>query len=1765
MATIVTRGGKGSPLTNNEVDNNFINLNTELAGKATLSSLATVATTGSYSDLVGSPTNISSFTNDAGYITSSGSITGNADTATQLATARTISLAGDVTGSATFDGSANITITAAVADDSHAHIIGNIDGLQSALDGKAALGANSDITSMTGITGGVSTPDYIDFDTAATPTRATGRMWWDNNDNAQTLSLGLAGSDVTLRLGKELYFRVKATSAITKGQVVMFTGTVGSSGGLTAAPASGITETTGSYIMGVAAESIALNGWGYVTQFGLVRGLDTTGGTEAWTDGQILYYDPSVSGGLTKTVPSAPNAKVELAAVVSAHASNGSLFVRVSANPSLEQLSDVETSSASDTDLLQYNGTAGVWQHSPASGITVGNVSGTVAIANGGTGATSLTSGYVLKGNGTSPVSASVIYDNGTNVGIGTTSPDSAALLDVVSSNGKYVRTKVTAANSTTGYILANDARTWVIRANGSNSDALEFRNATSDRQEMVIDSSGRVGIGTSSPSGLLEINGGTGAATTGGTLIVRQDGDTNADGIALTSSNATSHRIWKDASGILNIGPSNLPSAFVQNLSGSVGIGTSSPSQTLQVQGTGYATSDFRAPRFYDSNNTAYYINPNSTSIIGVAADNTWLDMINHSETNFKLRFYNDGTNNGTSAPAFRVGLYYSNTENSSIHFYRGGATTGGFLTFNTDTGAERMRITSAGDVGIGTSSPFSNAAYNALTVGGTLRGIVACRNASNADVGYLFAASDNALSLETAGIGGIRLSALGANTIDFRTNNAQRMLINGSGSVTANVDVRAPIFYDSNNTGYYLDPASTSLSLAAAGPVRVGPASALPLNYASNYSANGGSIQLTLERTGTSVGWGGIGADNNNCFAAWNTTPAVQFRVTTGGAAFATESFRAPIFYDSNNTAYYADPASTSNLNALTLAGVLTPEDPDNFKQTSLSSLTSASINYPEANVGATSQYCPLLHGRFLQDAGYRTHLDVGVYKSTNNTWNEDYFYIASGGNDNYPTKEWKFITQATTLAHSDGYVTIDGSARAPIFYDSDNTARYVDPSSTSVFNKLTTSRAAADQLKLERTNSDNNVNIEFVGTSTTRYLGKVGGDLKWGASADLNNLGDTIFHDGYHPNADTLTTARTISLTGDATGSVSFNGSANVSISTTVVDDSHGHSFNNLLNKTSGTGTYQTSGDFRAPIFYDSDNTGYYFDGAGTSRANIISTNLGYRIEISTTGGWARDLVIGNTDASGNGLWGGVGNHGGIVYLSAGYTLGSSEPYLNKKFWTDGVGNTYSNTSSRAPIFYDSNNTGFFTNPASSSTMYEIAVTNTIYSSNWFRSYNSTGWYNQTYGGGIFMQDSTWVRVYNNKQFYSENYIQSGSSVRAPLFYDSNDTGYYLDPNSTSQIVKLRVISAGNSAGGNIKLGPAGEGSTKWSYITGAHYNDTSEPEGIAMIGAYAASGLNSVVIGGSIYEANPATDIQFWTHNASTHNLGGTQRLNIGSNGNVTAYVDVRAPIFYDSSNTNFYVNPDGTSNCNDIKAENLPYAEAGSAYGTENTFTTDGGVGANNISRSKFYRDNGGQFGTLGIHVQHSNNAGYALQIASTSYSDNTGTFKFRLKNAGTWTGATTLIDDGTANQIKSGYLQSNSNLRAPVFYDSNDTGRYADLSSTGDSIRASGDIVAFYSDDRLKDRGDNIANALDKVQSLNGFHYTANETAQKFGYKANPQVGVSAQEVEAVLPEVVKDAAIGHGYKTVDYAKLVPLLIEAIKELKAEVETLKKG
>jgi hypothetical protein len=109
------------------------------------------------------------------------------------------------------------------------------------------------------------------------------------------------------------------------------------------------------------------------------------------------------------------------------------------------------------------------------------------------------------------------------------------------------------------------------------------------------------------------------------------------------------------------------------------------------------------------------------------------------------------------------------------------------------------------------------------------------------------------------------------------------------------------------------------------------------------------------------------------------------------------------------------------------------------------------------------------------------------------------------------------------------------------------------------------------------------------------------------------------------------------------------------------------------------------------------------------------------------------------------------------------------------------------------------------------------------------------------------------------------------------------------------------------------------------------------------------------------------------------------------------------------------------------------------------------------------------------------------------------------------------------------------------------------------------TITATGNITAYFSDERLKTRLGLIENALAKVQTLDGFYYEPNETAQALGYEVKREVGVSAQQVQAILPEIIAPAPIDNQYLTVDYERLVPLLIEAIKELKAEVDELKKA
>lgn len=182
----------------------------------------------------------------------------------------------------------------------------------------------------------------IVFDTTPTTIPTTvGTLHWDSTFGA--LSYLMENGNITQEIGESQYIYIKASATITKGQVIMFTGSVGGSGVLTGAPATGITD--GSYIMGIAAEAIANNNFGFVQTFGTLRNINTTG----YVDGDILWYNPSVTGGFTKTLPTFPAVQVQVAAVSNGgSAGGGTIFIRVSNRTSNYPASGIVVSSGTN-------------------------------------------------------------------------------------------------------------------------------------------------------------------------------------------------------------------------------------------------------------------------------------------------------------------------------------------------------------------------------------------------------------------------------------------------------------------------------------------------------------------------------------------------------------------------------------------------------------------------------------------------------------------------------------------------------------------------------------------------------------------------------------------------------------------------------------------------------------------------------------------------------------------------------------------------------------------------------------------------------------------------------------------------------------------------------------------------------------------------------------------------------------------------------------------------------------------------------------------------------------------------------------------------------------------------------------------------------------------------------------------------------------------------------------------------------------------------
>jgi len=397
-----------------------------------------------------------------------------------------------------------------------------------------------------------------------------------------------------------------------------------------------------------------------------------------------------------------------------------------------------------------------------------------------------------------------------------------------------------------------------------------------------------------------------------------------------------------------------------------------------------------------------------------------------------------------------------------------------------------------------------------------------------------------------------------------------------------------------------------------------------------------------------------------------------------------------------------------------------------------------------------------------------------------------------------------------------------------------------------------------------------------------------------------------------------------------------------------------------------------------------------------------------------------------------------------------------------------------------------------------------------------------------------------------------------VNRGASANAQIRW--NEPSQYWDirdvnnPTSYSQILTANLISDSlTSTSSSPYIASQKAANTLYTYLTSnvATLNTTLNSNITANV-VY-LQGVQTTQNASSLAINNYANSAYAQANATNTYATSSYAQANASNSLATSAYGQANA--------TNQYA----TSSYGQANASN---SLATSAYGQANTVTA-------NLSANVAYFQGIGNTQNTNITAVNTyatsayNQANATNQYATTSYAQANASNSLAQSAYNTANNRVSSIT-GTLNQvIVSGTLTPTLSL--PQNIDSGASVQHGSLgigtaaSGTSGEIRATNNITAYYSDDRLKTRLGNIENALAKVMSLNGFQYEANETAQALGYAVKPEIGLSAQEVQAVLPEVVVPAPIDDKYLTIHYERVIPLLVEAIKELKAEIDELKKS
>lgn len=240
--------------------------------------------------------------------------------------------------------------------------ISGVDGATGATGIAGDVGA----TGATGVVTSTPTFDYIEFDPTYTSGVTQYQMAWNDTDG--TVELGLKGGNVNLSIGQENVILVKNDqgSALAVGDVVYISGADGVN--LLVKKAQADSDANSASTIGVVAETMAINGQGFITTFGVVKGVNTN----AFNDGDILYLSPTTAGAITNVKPSAPQHLVLVGFCQKKSGGAGEVFVEIQNGYELQELHNVEIDSLTlaNNDVLTYNSTTQTWQNKTIASIS---------------------------------------------------------------------------------------------------------------------------------------------------------------------------------------------------------------------------------------------------------------------------------------------------------------------------------------------------------------------------------------------------------------------------------------------------------------------------------------------------------------------------------------------------------------------------------------------------------------------------------------------------------------------------------------------------------------------------------------------------------------------------------------------------------------------------------------------------------------------------------------------------------------------------------------------------------------------------------------------------------------------------------------------------------------------------------------------------------------------------------------------------------------------------------------------------------------------------------------------------------------------------------------------------------------------------------------------------------------------------------------------------------------------------------------------------